>query len=62
MILSTEEYATLIDKAVFPGGQGGPIINQIAAKAVCFLEASTPRVRGVHPPDPRPTPRRWRTA
>jgi glycine hydroxymethyltransferase len=42
MILSTEEYATLIDKAVFPGGQGGPIINQIAAKAVCFLEASTP--------------------
>jgi glycine hydroxymethyltransferase len=42
MILSTEEYATLIDKAVFPGGQGGPIINQIAAKAVCFLEAATP--------------------
>jgi glycine hydroxymethyltransferase len=43
MILSTEEYASLIDKAVFPGGQGGPIINQIAAKAVCFLEASTPQ-------------------
>ncbi|MEX2280789.1 MAG: serine hydroxymethyltransferase [Acidimicrobiia bacterium] len=42
MILSTEDYAALIDKAVFPGGQGGPIINQIAAKAVCFLEASTP--------------------
>ncbi|MEX1044461.1 MAG: serine hydroxymethyltransferase, partial [Acidimicrobiia bacterium] len=42
MILSTENYAALIDKAVFPGGQGGPIINQIAAKAVCFLEASTP--------------------
>jgi glycine hydroxymethyltransferase len=42
MILSTEEYAGTIDKAVFPGGQGGPIINQIAAKAVCFLEASTP--------------------
>ncbi len=41
LILSTEEYAPLIDKAVFPGGQGGPIINQIAAKAVCFLEAST---------------------
>jgi glycine hydroxymethyltransferase len=41
LILSTEEYASLIDKAVFPGGQGGPIINQIAAKAVCFLEAST---------------------
>jgi glycine hydroxymethyltransferase len=42
LILSNEKYATLIDKAVFPGGQGGPIINQIAAKAVCFLEASTP--------------------
>ncbi|MEX1005613.1 MAG: serine hydroxymethyltransferase [Acidimicrobiia bacterium] len=42
LILATEEYATLIDKAVFPGGQGGPIINQIAAKAVCFREAATP--------------------
>ncbi|HEX6145285.1 MAG TPA: serine hydroxymethyltransferase [Acidimicrobiia bacterium] len=42
MILSTSEYAQTIDKAVFPGGQGGPIENQIAAKAVCFLEASTP--------------------
>jgi glycine hydroxymethyltransferase len=42
LILSNEKYATVIDKAVFPGGQGGPIINQIAAKAVCFLEASTP--------------------
>ena len=42
MILATEEYAALIDKAVFPGGQGGPIINQIAAKAVCFREAATP--------------------
>jgi glycine hydroxymethyltransferase len=45
LILSTEEYATFIDKAVFPGGQGGPIINQIAAKAVCFLEAATPEYR-----------------
>lgn len=42
MILSTEEYAQTIDKAVFPGGQGGPIENQIAAKAVCFEEASRP--------------------
>lgn len=42
LILSNEKYASVIDKAVFPGGQGGPIINQIAAKAVCFLEASTP--------------------
>jgi len=42
MILSTEEYAKQIDKAIFPGGQGGPIISQIAAKAVCFQEAATP--------------------
>jgi len=42
MILSTEEYAKVVDKAVFPGGQGGPIESQIAAKAVCFKENATP--------------------
>jgi glycine hydroxymethyltransferase len=42
MILSTEEYAKVIDKAIFPGGQGGPIENQVAAKAVAFHEASQP--------------------
>jgi glycine hydroxymethyltransferase len=42
MILSNERYAPLIDKAVFPGGQGGPIVSQIAAKAVCFHEAAQP--------------------
>ncbi len=42
MMLSTEQYAKQIDKAIFPGGQGGPIISQIAAKAVCFHEAATP--------------------
>ncbi len=42
MILSNEQYAAAIDKAVFPGGQGGPIISQIAAKAVCFHEAAQP--------------------
>jgi len=42
MILSTEEYAKQIDKAIFPGGQGGPLVNQIAAKAVCFHEAAQP--------------------
>ncbi len=45
MILSTEQYAKPIDKAIFPGGQGGPIISQIAAKAVCFHEAATPAFR-----------------
>jgi glycine hydroxymethyltransferase len=41
LILSREEHAKKIDKAVFPGTQGGGIFNQVAAKAVCFLEAST---------------------
>jgi glycine hydroxymethyltransferase len=45
MILSTEEHAKSIDKAVFPGGQGGPIESQIAAKAVCFKENDTPEFR-----------------
>jgi glycine hydroxymethyltransferase len=42
MVLSTEKLAADIDKAVFPNAQGGPIMSQIAAKAVCFQEASTP--------------------
>jgi glycine hydroxymethyltransferase len=41
LILSTEEYATEIDKGVFPNVQGGPINNHIAAKAVAFHEAAT---------------------
>jgi glycine hydroxymethyltransferase len=45
MILSTAEYAKLVDKAVFPGGQGGPIMSQIAAKAVCFHENDTEEFR-----------------
>lgn len=42
MILCREEYAKLIDKAIFPGIQGGPLMHVIAAKAVCFLEALRP--------------------
>ena len=41
LILSRAEHAKTIDKAVFPGMQGGGLFNQVAAKAVCFLEAST---------------------
>lgn len=37
-----EEHAKAIDKSVFPGIQGGPLMHVIAAKAVCFLEASKP--------------------
>jgi glycine hydroxymethyltransferase len=41
MILCRERYAKAIDKAIFPGIQGGPLMHVIAAKAVAFLEAST---------------------
>ncbi|MBQ3232389.1 MAG: serine hydroxymethyltransferase [Clostridia bacterium] len=39
MILCREKYAKAIDKAIFPGTQGGPLMHIIAAKAVCFKEA-----------------------
>jgi glycine hydroxymethyltransferase len=42
LILSTGEHAKVIDKAVFPNVQGGPIESQIAAKAVSFHEAMQP--------------------
>jgi len=42
MILCKEKYAINIDKAVFPGLQGGPLEHVIAAKAVCFKEAMQP--------------------
>src|SRR5438094_10227917 len=42
MILSKQEFAAAIDKVVFPGMQGGPLVHIIAAKAVCFLEAMQP--------------------
>jgi glycine hydroxymethyltransferase len=42
MILCREKYAAAIDKTVFPGYQGGPLVHVIAAKAVCFLEAMQP--------------------
>ncbi len=42
LILSTAELATAINKAIFPGNQGGPLMHIIAAKAVCFGEALDP--------------------
>ena len=45
MILSKQEFAAAIDKVVFPGMQGGPLVHIIAAKAVCFLEAMQPSFR-----------------
>ncbi len=45
MILCKEELAKQIDKAVFPGMQGGPLMHTIAAKAVCFGEALKPEFK-----------------
>lgn len=45
MILCKEKYAKIIDKAIFPGTQGGPLMHIIAAKAVCFGEALKPEFR-----------------
>jgi glycine hydroxymethyltransferase len=42
LILARQQYGAAIDKSVFPGSQGGPLVHVIAAKAVCFLEAMTP--------------------
>ena len=45
LILSTEELAPAINKAIFPGNQGGPLMHIIAAKAVCFGEALSPEFK-----------------
>jgi glycine hydroxymethyltransferase len=42
LILCRAQYAQAIDKTVFPGVQGGPLVHVIAAKAVCFREAMEP--------------------
>lgn len=45
MILCKDEYASEIDSAVFPYSQGGPLMHQIAGKAVCFKEAMKPEFK-----------------
>jgi glycine hydroxymethyltransferase len=45
IIMCKNQYAKQIDKAVFPGLQGGPHEHTIAAKAICFKEASTPEFK-----------------
>jgi glycine hydroxymethyltransferase len=43
LILAREKYGPAIDKTVFPGIQGGPLVHVVAAKAVCFQEAMEPQ-------------------
>lgn len=45
MIMCKEKYAKDIDKAIFPGIQGGPLMHIIAAKAICFKEALQPEYK-----------------
>lgn len=45
LILCKEKYGKAINSAVFPGGQGGPLMHVIAAKAVCFREAAKPEFK-----------------
>ena len=45
LILCKEQYAKAIDKALFPGMQGGPLMHIIASKAVCFKEAMQPEFK-----------------
>src|SRR5271166_6232044 len=45
IILARAQYGAAIDKTVFPGTQGGPLVHIMAAKAVCFLEALRPEFK-----------------
>ena len=45
MVLCRAQYARDLDRSVFPGVQGGPLMHVIAAKAVCFREAATPQFK-----------------
>jgi glycine hydroxymethyltransferase len=45
LVLCREKYAKDLDRAVFPGVQGGPLVHIIAAKAVAFAEALSPEFR-----------------
>ena len=56
---ATAEHATAIDKAVFPGWQGGPLEHVIAGKAVAFREAAAPAFTELRPADRAQRRRRW---
>ena len=56
MILCREELAKDIDRSVFPGQQGGPLMHVIAAKAVALRIAASGAVQGAPAPDDRQRP------
>jgi glycine hydroxymethyltransferase len=45
LILCREKHAAAVDRSVFPGAQGGPLVHVVAAKATCFLEALQPEFK-----------------
>jgi glycine hydroxymethyltransferase len=61
LILAKEKFGAAIDKTVFPGMQGGPLVHVMAAKAVCFWKPCSPASSSIRS---RwwPTRRRWRRA
>ena len=62
MVLCRAQYAKDLDRTVFPGIQGGPLMHVIAAKAVCFEEALEPDVRRLPAADRRQRRRASRPA
>ena len=61
VIMCKEQYAKAIDKAVFPGTQGGPLMHVIAAKAVAFKRRFPPNSRHIRRRSSK-TPPRWQSA
>ena len=59
LVLAREQHAAAVDKAVFPGLQGGPLCHVIAAKAVCFKIAAERGLPRLPAADRQRTPRRW---
>ena len=59
LVLCKSEYAKDLDRSVFPGMQGGPLMHVIAGKAVCFGEALQPEFKAVCAGRSSPTPRPW---
>jgi glycine hydroxymethyltransferase len=62
ILTNDEDLSKAINKAVFPGTQGGPLMHAIAAKAVAFGEALKPEFKDLRRADRRQRARRWPTS